>query len=74
MEANEMEPGTQDEGREALEEFQRGHDEMGGAIAIRGFELKHDLTSPGAAEPFVATFKITPTCVLIFLSECSFTS
>ena len=37
-----------------MEEFQRGHDEMGGAIAIRGFELEHDLTSPGAAEPFVA--------------------
>ena len=27
---------------------------MGGAIAIRGFELKHDLAGPGAAEPFVA--------------------
>ncbi len=34
-----MEPGTWDEGREALQEFQRGHDEVGGAIAIRGFEL-----------------------------------
>ncbi len=27
---------------------------MGGAIAIRGFELKHDRAGPGAAEPFVA--------------------
>jgi len=27
---------------------------MGGAIAIRGFELQDDLTSPGVAEPFVA--------------------
>jgi len=54
METNEMEPGTRDEGREALEEFQRGHDEMGGAIAVRGFQLQHDLTGPGAAEPFVA--------------------
>ncbi len=27
---------------------------MGGAIAIRGFELEHDLAGPGAAEPFVA--------------------
>ena len=54
MEANEMESGTRDERREALEEFQRGHDEMGGAIAVRGFELQHDLTSRGAAEPFVA--------------------
>ena len=34
MEANEMEPGTWDERGQALEEFQRGHHEMGGAIAI----------------------------------------
>ena len=54
MEANEMKPGTRDERREALEEFQRRHDEMGGAIAIRGFELEDDLAGPGAAEPFVA--------------------
>ena len=54
MEANEMEPGTRNKGGEALEEFQRGHHEMGGAIAIRGFELEDDLASPGAAEPFVA--------------------
>jgi hypothetical protein len=26
---------------------------MGGAIAVRGFELQHDLAGPGAAEPFV---------------------
>jgi len=29
MEANEMESGTRDEGSQTLEEFQRGHDEMG---------------------------------------------
>ena len=39
METNEMEPGTRDEGGQALEEFQRAHHEMGGAIAVRGFEL-----------------------------------
>ena len=27
---------------------------MSGAIAVRGFELKHDLAGPGSAEPFVA--------------------
>ena len=27
---------------------------MGGAIAIRGFELKHDLAGRGTAQPFVA--------------------
>ncbi len=54
MEANEMEPGAWDEGGHALEEFQRIHDEMSGAIAVRGFELKHDRAGPGAGEPFVA--------------------
>ena len=34
MEAKEMESGTRDECGQALEEFQRAHDEMGGAIAI----------------------------------------
>lgn len=45
MKANGMEPGTWDDGREALQEFQRGHDEIGGAIAVRGFQLQHDLTA-----------------------------
>jgi len=47
MEANEMQPGTWDERREALQEFQRAHHEMGGAIAVRGFELQHDLAGRG---------------------------
>ena len=54
METNEMKPGTWDEGGQALQEFQRGHHKMGGAIAVRGFQLQHDLTGPGEAEPFVA--------------------
>ncbi len=54
MKANEMEPRTRDEGGQALQEFQRGHDQMGGAIAIRGFKLEHHLAGPGAGEPFVA--------------------
>ena len=54
MEANEMEPGTRDEGSQALQEFQRAHHEMGGAIAVRGFELKDDLAGRGAAHPFVS--------------------
>ena len=49
-----MKPRTWNKSSQALQEFQRGHHEMGGAIAIRGFELKHDLAGPGAAEPFVA--------------------
>jgi len=27
---------------------------MSGSIAVRGFELQHDFTSQGAAQPFVA--------------------
>ena len=33
-----MKPRTRNERGQALQEFQRGHDEMGGPIAIRGFE------------------------------------
>ncbi len=54
METNEMEPGARDERREALEKFQRGHHQMGGAIAIRGFELEHNLVGRGAAQACVA--------------------
>ena len=39
---------------QALQEFQWAHHEMGGAIAVRGCQLQHDLAGPGAAEPFVA--------------------
>jgi len=49
MKANEVEPRTWDEGRQALQEFQRAHHQMGGAIAVRGFELQHDLAGRGAA-------------------------
>ncbi len=54
MAANEMEVGARDQGGQALQEFQRGHDEMGGAIAIRRFELEDNLTGRGAAQAFVA--------------------
>ena len=54
MQANEMESGRGDECRYTLQEYQRRHDEMGGAIAIRGFELDHDLAGSGAAQAFVA--------------------
>ena len=49
MEANEMESRTRDERGQALEEFQRGHDKMGGAITVRGFELKDDVAGLSAA-------------------------
>ncbi len=54
MEANEREPGTWDECGQALQEFQRGHHQMGGAIAVRGFELEENPAGWGAAQAFVA--------------------
>ncbi len=54
METNEMEPGARNEGGQALEEFQRGHHQMGGTIAIRSFELEDHLPGRGAAQAFVA--------------------
>lgn len=70
MEANEMKPGTRDEGDQALQKFQRAHHQMSGPIAIRRFELEDDLAGRRAAQPFVAqglareiatqTFKFLP--------------
>ncbi len=54
MEANEMEPGPWDESRQALQEFQRAHHEMGGPIPVRCFELEDDLAGRCAAQAFVA--------------------
>ena len=54
MEPNEMEPRTRDERRQALQEFQWGHDEMRGAIAIGRFELEDDVAGRGMAQAFVA--------------------
>ncbi len=54
MEANEMEPGTWDEGGQAVQEFQRGHHEVSRAITVRGFELEDDLAGRGAAQAFMA--------------------
>jgi len=54
MKANEMEPRPRDEGGQSLQEFQWGHDDMCGPIAIRRFQLKHDLAGRCAAQPFVA--------------------
>jgi len=58
MEANEMEPGPWDECGQALQEFQRAHHEMGGAIAVRRFELEDDLAGRGAAQPFGSRVRI----------------
>ncbi len=54
MEANEMESRPRDQGGQALQEFQRGHHDMRGPIAVGRFELQDDLAGRGAAQPFVA--------------------
>ena len=54
IEANEMKPRTGNECRQALEEFQWAHHEMGRAITVRGFELEDDLAGRGTAQAFVA--------------------
>ena len=53
-----MKPRTRNECRYALEEFQRAHREMGGAIAVRGFELQDHLAGRSAAHPFVAQGRV----------------
>ena len=53
MAANEMEAGTRDQGGQALEEFERCHDDMRGAIAVGGFEFQDDVAFLSASQPFV---------------------
>ena len=54
MVTNEMEAGTRDQGGQALEEFERCHDDMRGAIAVGGFELQDAVAFLSASQPFVA--------------------
>ncbi len=37
-----------------MEEFERCHDDMRGAIAVGGFELQDDVACLSASQPFVA--------------------
>src|SRR3954452_2087428 len=53
MEANQMQPGTRDQCGQALQELQRRHHDMGGAVAPGALELQHDLASAVALEPLV---------------------
>ena len=53
MEANQMQPGTRDQCGQALHELQRGHHDMGGAVAPGALELEHDLAGAIALEPLV---------------------
>ncbi len=53
VEADEMQLGTGDERGQALQELERRHHDMGGAIVVGAFELYHDLTGPVACQPFI---------------------
>src|SRR4051812_29158538 len=53
MEANQMQPGTRDQCGQALQELQRRHHDMGGAVAPGTFELEHDLACAIALEPLI---------------------
>ena len=44
---------TRDQRGQALEEFERCHDDMRGAIAVGGFELQDDVALLSASQPFV---------------------
>src|SRR4051794_2582397 len=54
MEANQMQPGTRDQCGQALQELQRRHHDMGGAVAPGTFELEHDLACAIALETLVS--------------------
>ena len=49
-----MKPGTRNEGSQALEKFEGGHDDMGGAVSVRGFEFEDDIAFWSAGQAFVA--------------------
>jgi len=53
MEANEMEAGTRDQGSQALQEFQGRHDDMRGAVSVRGFELQDDVAFWCVGQAFI---------------------
>jgi hypothetical protein len=53
MEANQMETRARHQGRQALHELQRLHDDMGGAVFVRTLQLQYDLAGAVTLEPFV---------------------
>ena len=53
VEANEMETRARHQGRQALHELQRLHDDMGGAVFERTHQLQHDIAGAVTLEPFI---------------------
>src|SRR5215510_14157231 len=48
-----METRARYQSRQALDELQRLHDDMGGAVFVRTLQLQYDLAGAIALEPFV---------------------
>jgi hypothetical protein len=53
VERDQMETRAGHQGRQALHEFQRLHDDMSGAVFVRTLQLQHDLAGAITFEPFV---------------------
>ena len=53
VEPDQMETRAGHQGRQALHELQRLHDDMGGAVFVRTLQLQHDLAGAITFEPFV---------------------
>ena len=53
VEADEVQPRARHQGGQALHEFQRRHDDVGGAVAEGALQLQHDLAGAITLEPFI---------------------
>ena len=53
VEPDQMETRAGHQGRQALHELQRRHDDMGGAVFERALQLQHHLAGAVTLEPFV---------------------
>ena len=53
VETDQMETRAGHQGRQALHELQRLHDDMSGAVFVRTLQLQHDLAGAITLEPFV---------------------
>ena len=68
VEANQVQARTGKERGEALQEFQRRHHDMGGAVLIGALQLQHRLASTVALEPFVGNGRAGDIAAQLF--EC----
>src|SRR5262245_19835171 len=53
VETDQMETRARHQSRQALHELQRLHEDMGGAVFVRTFQLQYDLAGAVTLEPFV---------------------